>query len=113
MIEKYRLFQVFQITAAPYFKTIHLRKFDQDMHAIRDGNLKYIKQWKGSKKELFDLDADIGEQNNLSAKYPEQVKRLDKKMMEWESQLMDPTFDGLRQLKAQDKKKKKKKNNIK
>ena len=93
--------------------TIHLRKFDQDMHAIRDGNLKYIKQWKGSKKELFDLDADIGEQNNLSAKYPEQVKRLDKKMMEWESQLMDPTFDGLRQLKAQDKKKKKKKNNIK
>lgn len=79
-------------------KTIHLRKFDQDLHAIRDHDLKLVVKWKNSKKELYNLKEDIGEENDLSSQFPDEVKRLDKMRLEWESHLIDPIFPGLAQL---------------
>ncbi len=44
--------------------------------AIRKGNWKLIYNMKSGTKELYDLDADIHESNELSYKYPEKVKTL-------------------------------------
>ena len=94
-------------------KTIHLRKFDQDLHAIRDHDLKLVVKWKGSKKELYNLKEDIGEENDLAALFPEEVKRLDKMRLEWESELIDPIFPGLAQLESRIKRLEKAKRNKK
>ena len=87
-------------------KTIHLRKFDQNLHALRDDNLKLVVKWNGSKKELYDLSKDISEANDISAKHPKEVVRLDKMLIEWESELINPIFEGLMQLPRNKKKKK-------
>jgi len=44
--------------------------------ALRKGDWKLIYFHKYSTLELYDLGADIGEQNDLAAKYPEKVKEL-------------------------------------
>ena len=44
--------------------------------AIRQGNWKLIYKMKEKKIELYNLKNDIGEQNDLSAKYPEKTKEL-------------------------------------
>lgn len=95
---------------APH-QNIYLRKFDQDLHTVRDGDLKLIVKWKGSKKELYNLKNDIGEKNDLANQYPEEVDRLHKILSEWESELIDPTFLGLIHTAAWVKKAEKKKNN--
>ncbi|PCI35310.1 MAG: N-acetylgalactosamine 6-sulfate sulfatase [Flavobacteriaceae bacterium] len=99
-------------TGAPH-QNIYLRKFDQDLHTVRDGDLKLVVKWKGSKKELYNLKNDIGEKINIANQYPKQVKRLHKILLEWESELIEPTFLGLIHTpawvnKAKKKKKKKK-----
>lgn len=49
--------------------------------AIREGDYKLVKTWKGNHLELFDLSKDISEANNLAEKMPEKVKELDKKLV--------------------------------
>jgi arylsulfatase A-like enzyme len=44
--------------------------------AVRSGNWKLIYFHAGQRFELYDLDADIGENHNLSATHPEIVRRL-------------------------------------
>jgi arylsulfatase A-like enzyme len=81
-------------------QNIYLRKFDQDLHSVRDGDLKLIVKWKGSKKELYNLKTDIGETNNIASQFPEEVERLNKILKEWESELINPIFLGLIHTKA-------------
>ena len=61
-------------------------------NAVRQGKWKYLRakhkvpgyaqdREREQVEELYDLEADIGEQNNLAAKYPEKVSEL-KKLME-------------------------------
>ena len=61
-------------------------------NAVRQGKWKYLRakhkvpgyaqdRERKQVEELYDLEADIGEQNNLAAKYPEKVSEL-KKLME-------------------------------
>ena len=69
---------------------------------------KLIVKRKGSKKELYNLKDDISEENDLSSKYPEEVKRLYTILNEWESELINPTFLGLIHTPAWIKKSKKK-----
>lgn len=49
--------------------------------AIREGNFKLVKTWKGNKLELFDLSKDVSEEYNLAEKMPEKVKDMDKKIV--------------------------------
>ena len=49
---------------------------------IRDGKWKLVSK-KGSSWELFDMEADRTELNNLAPKYPELVKELKDKYMKW------------------------------
>ena len=44
--------------------------------AIRQGDWKLIYNMKAGSKELYNLKTDIGEQNDLSSKYPVKVKQL-------------------------------------
>lgn len=50
--------------------------------AMRDGNWKLVKDSDGG---LFNLDKDLAEQNDLSAKYPERVKRMSAAIEAWKA----------------------------
>jgi len=89
-------------------QNIYIRKYDNDLHAVRDGDLKLVVKWKGSKKELYNLNDDIGETNDISSQFPEEVIRLNNILQEWESELINPTFLGLIHTPAWIKKSKKK-----
>ena len=49
--------------------------------AIREGNFKLVKTWKGNQLELFDLSKDVSEENNLAEKMPEKVTDMDEKLV--------------------------------
>lgn len=49
--------------------------------AIREGNYKLVKTWKGNQLELFDLSKDVSEENNLAKLMPEKVKDLHNKLV--------------------------------
>lgn len=55
--------------------------------AIRYGNYKLIEYFENFRVELFDLQADPGEQHDLSATAPGIVKDLTKKLHEWRKSL--------------------------
>ena len=74
---------------------LYIRKFDEDLYSIRDGNMKLVTKNKNSVKELYNLGKDIGEKNDLAKILPEEVYRLDSLLQHWNSQLIDPIFLGL------------------
>lgn len=50
---------------------------------IRAGHWKLIKRYEGKPFELFNLQDDIGEENDLSDRMPELVKELDARLIAW------------------------------
>ena len=76
-------------------KTLYVRKFDNDLYSVRDGDMKLVTKEKNTIKELYNLDQDIGEENNLADFFPKEVQRLDSILQAWDSQLIDPIFLGL------------------
>ena len=76
-------------------QTLYVRKFDDDLYAVRDGDLKLVTKKKNSVKELYNLQEDLGEENDLAETFPEEVKRLDSLRQNWDAQLIDPIFLGL------------------
>ena len=50
---------------------------------IRAGQWKLLKWWEGPKFELYNLQEDIGEQNDLASKMPDRVRRLRARLNEW------------------------------
>jgi len=76
-------------------EAIYLRKFDGGKYTVRNGDYKLIIQWQGGAPELYNLEEDIGEQNNIAARHPEKVQQLDALRKQWDSELIDPIFLGL------------------
>lgn len=76
-------------------QTIYLRKFDNQRFAVRDGNFKLVTIDNGEIKELYDLDQDISEKNNIASKYPQKVAEIDSIRAKWAGELIDPVFLGL------------------
>ena len=76
-------------------QTLYVRKFDDDLYSVRDGDLKLVTKKNNSVKELYNLSKDLGEENDLASEFPEEVKRLDSLRQNWDSQLIDPIFLGL------------------
>ncbi len=74
---------------------IYLRKFDGGKYTVRHGDHKLIIQWKGGAPELYNLEEDIGEKNNIAAQHPEKVQQLESLRKQWDSELIDPIFLGL------------------
>lgn len=59
---------------------------NRKMRAIRQGKWKYIDD-AGTMDLLFDLEADIGERNNLCYRRPEIVEQLKKRLIAWEEEM--------------------------
>lgn len=76
-------------------QTLYVRKFDNDLYSVRDGDMKLVTKKKNSVKELYNLQEDLDEGNDLADAFPEEVKRLDSLRQNWDSQLIDPIFLGL------------------
>lgn len=55
--------------------------------AIRDGKWKLFVNHDGSKAELYDIPNDLGEHDNLAAKFPDVVKELTAKALAWQKTL--------------------------
>ncbi len=58
--------------------------------AIRKGDWKLIEYFEDGKLELFNLKNDIGEQNELSKKYPDKVKELKNDLIQWRKDFNAP-----------------------
>ncbi len=62
--------------------------------AVRLGNFKLIDNFETGRQELYDLNADISEMNDISAENPEKTKELYKLLNEWRNRtgakMMDP-----------------------
>jgi arylsulfatase A-like enzyme len=50
---------------------------------IREGDWKLIRHYEDGRRELFRIEEDIGEQNDLSAEMPDRVRDLDAKLSSW------------------------------
>ena len=55
--------------------------------AIRAGSFKLLEDFETGRFELYDLDADIGESNNLAAERPEHAARLLEALRSWREQM--------------------------
>jgi len=63
--------------------------------AVRQGKWKVVQR--GARPaELYDLSADVGEQQDLSAQKPHKVKELSAALARWESQLAQPLWGPAR-----------------
>ena len=76
-------------------QTLYVRKFDNDLYSVRDGDLKLVTKKKNTVKELYNLREDLSEENDLATEFPEEVKRLDSLRQSCDAELMDPIFLGL------------------
>lgn len=58
--------------------------------AIRQGPWKLIEFFEDNRSELYNLDADLGEKNNLAAEMPDRVKELHAKLEAWRKNVNAP-----------------------
>ena len=78
---------------APHEK-LFWRKFDSNSIAVRSNDMKLVSM-NGAAEELYNISADISEQNQLNDQGVHQ--NLKSASQEWKSQLLDPIFLGLMQ----------------
>lgn len=62
---------------------IEMSKFDNRRWAVRDGKWKIQQEYTGKAIELYDLDADPKESNNVATLHPEIVQRLEQAFRAW------------------------------
>ena len=55
--------------------------------AMRDGKWKFLCEYDGEEPELYDLEADRGETNNLAEQHPELVKKFSRTLIAWHKSL--------------------------
>jgi arylsulfatase A-like enzyme len=66
---------------------------DTDSSAVRIGNYKLIEWYNADHVELYDLSADIGEQNDLSGKMPEKTAEMLAVLHGWREEIQAYTRD--------------------
>ncbi|MFZ5830514.1 MAG: sulfatase-like hydrolase/transferase [Planctomycetota bacterium] len=76
---------------APPARMLFWRKLrgDQTWWGVRDGKWKYVRRQEGDKQQehLFDLEADIAEENDLLAENPQVASRLREALSAWEEEV--------------------------
>lgn len=70
-----------------FFHYPHYYPTTSPVSAVRHGRWKLINYYEGNRLELYDLEADIGEQRNLASQYPGLVRQLKKKLRTWYAQV--------------------------
>ncbi len=68
--------------------------------AIRQGKWKLLVFGKDKRIELYDLENDRNEKHDLAAEYPDIVKSLEAKLLEWETGLQDPLWPSVMDFRA-------------
>lgn len=65
------------------------KRGDRTWWAVRDGDLKYVREQDGDRVEewLFDLAKDKSEQQDLSKSHPDRVAQLKKRLANWEKEV--------------------------
>ncbi len=81
----------------PPHDMIFWRKGGGQAFAVRQGNWKLVRI--GDRTELYDLEADVSEGNDISQVKPEILRRLEQGRESWNRQLRPPLFLGLAGLK--------------
>lgn len=76
-------------------KGIYLRKFDNGVHTVRSGKYKLHRYGTKNQVMLYNLENDIGEQNDIADKHPDKIEELEKMRLKWDSELIEPRFLGL------------------
>lgn len=61
--------------------------------AIREGDWKMIEFFDTGKRELYNLNDDIGEVKNLLAEYPEKAEELQQKLVDWRQDVLATNQD--------------------
>ncbi len=79
-------------TAGAPHETLYWRVIAGQGYAVRSGRYKLVKAAAKDRLELFDLQADLRESNNLAADKPEVVARLRKLYAEWNKELVRPLW---------------------
>jgi len=64
--------------------------------AVRKGRWKLV-QFGSNQVELYDLEADIGEVNDLVAEHPDVVDDLERAYEAWEAEMVEPAWPTLRE----------------
>ena len=54
---------------------------------MRTGKWKFLCEYDGSQPELFDLEVDRGEKNNLAERHPERVQEYAARLIDWHQSL--------------------------
>jgi hypothetical protein len=89
-------------SAAPH-DAIYLRMFDKGAFAVRSQDHKLVIPGKGSAPQLFDVTGDVSETKNLAEARPKVLQELEQRRAAWNSQLVEPVFEGLLSPKARQK----------
>ncbi len=66
--------------------------FVKMFRAVRDGDWKYIENYKNGEKFLYNLAEDIGEQKNISTENSEIAEKLKAKLDQWEADVDPPLY---------------------
>ncbi|MHC4994900.1 MAG: sulfatase-like hydrolase/transferase [Planctomycetota bacterium] len=61
-----------------------------DKRALRQGAWKWVQEENSPSAELYHLENDIGEKNNLAGQRPDKLKELEKAYQKWDQQMKDP-----------------------
>jgi arylsulfatase A-like enzyme len=78
----------------PPDRTLLWRTMEGHRRAARKGKWKWVMPLKGEPDELYDLEADIGEQNNVADEHPEVLAELKKAYQNWEAKNAEPRKGG-------------------
>ncbi len=66
--------------------------------AVRDGRWKYLVNYDGSSPQLYDLNVDATESNEVAKQYPDVTERLHKEVIAWNARMPadagDPNWSG-------------------
>jgi arylsulfatase A-like enzyme len=62
----------------------------QNVHALRHGKWRLMRQETDTQWRLYDIEADPGETSNLADKYPDVVEKLSKMYEKWTDRLPEP-----------------------
>ena len=73
-------------------RDFYWRRGDKRSCALRAGRFKWVESRGTSEQWLFDLEADMGEKNNLLGQFPEVAEKMEKKYSQWEASIPDPAF---------------------
>lgn len=82
-----------EITGRPH-DHLFWRKFDQDWHASRAGEMKLLRS-KDAEAELYDLANDLGEKEDIAVAGATTTGRIASAYQAWVSAMQDPVFMGL------------------